>query len=164
MTNLSVICGENEWKNQRHPLAKTERIKHNSLMNVLTALTPKSEVAVLEGGDTLRAAVQKMSHHHFLMIPVLGSEGHYLYSISTGDILFYLTENDMTLKEMETVPLERVPIYRPIMPLKVTASAKEVQRALMAQNYVPMVDERGIFIGIITRKKLVAALSGEEVA
>ncbi|MBQ7243958.1 MAG: CBS domain-containing protein [Bacilli bacterium] len=131
-------------------------------MNILTVLTPKSEVSVLDGGDTLRAAIEKMSHYHFATIPVLSGQGHYLYSISTSDILFYLKENDMTLREMESVPLEVVPIYRPILPLPVTSTEEEVSNALMNQNYVPLVDDKGIFIGIITRKRLVLALSGKK--
>ncbi|MBO5529202.1 MAG: CBS domain-containing protein [Bacilli bacterium] len=134
------------------------------MTNLLKYLIPKAEVDHLDGGDTLRMAIEKMSHHHYTMIPVLGQQGHYLYSISTGDILFYLTQNDLTLRQMESVPLETVPIHRPIMALPATCSEKEVGRALLSQNYVPLVDERGIFIGIITRKRLVSALSGEEEA
>ena len=131
-------------------------------MNLLSCLIPKAQVATLEGGETVRAAVQKMSYHHFTAIPVIGSEGHYLYSISTGDILFYLQENDMTLKQMEDVPLEVIPIHRPLMALSVDASEGEIESALMNQNFIPMVDERGIFIGIVTRKRLVEALAKKE--
>lgn len=125
-------------------------------------MIPKAEVSTLDGGDTLRMAVEKMSHHHYANIPVLGSEGHYLYSISTGDILFYLKSNDMTLREMENVPLSAVPIYRPMMALPATASRQDVSDALLNQNYVPIVDERGIFIGIITRKRAVRAIYKNE--
>ena len=127
-------------------------------MNLLSFLIPKSEVHTLNGGDTLRMAIHKMSHHHYQLIPVIGSEGHYLYSISTGDILFYLQENDMTLKEMEHVAIESVPVYRPLMALPVSASDDDIGKVLTNQNYVPLVDERGIFIGIITRKRYVEAL------
>ena len=130
-------------------------------MNVLSVLIPKAEVATLDGGDTVRAAVMKMSHHHYATIPVLGSQGHYLYSISTGDILFYLQENDMTLKEMEDVPLSSIPIYRPVMALPATSSKDEVTDTLLNQNFTPIVDERGIFIGIVTRRKLVQALKAK---
>ena len=143
-------------------MANLLQIMDNKGMNLLTALIPKAEVAVLDGGDSLRAAIQKMAHHHYANIPVLSGQGHYLYSIATGDILFYLVENDMTLKEMEQVPLEVVPIHRPLMALSVNASEEEVENAVLNQNYVPFVDERGIFIGIITRRGLFQALSRHE--
>ena len=139
-------------------MEKGKEKRHNRGMNLLTALVPKANVSSLDGGDTLRMAIEKMSHHHFATIPVLSSQGHYLYSISTGDILFYLKENDMTLKEMEAVPLSVVPIYRPILALPVTSTEEEIEKALLNNNFVPMVDERGIFIGIITRKGLFAKI------
>ena len=131
-------------------------------MNLLSLLIPKSNVATLDGSDTLRAAVGKMAHHRYSTIPVLGSEGHYLYSISTGDILFYLQEHDPTLHEMEEVPLSVVPIYRPLMALPVTADERIVTEALLSQTFVPMVDERGIFVGIITRRSLTEYLLHKE--
>ncbi len=131
-------------------------------MNLLSLLIPKSSVASLDGDDTLRAAVAKMAHHRYSTIPVLGSEGHYLYSISTGDILFYLQAHDPTLHEMEEVPLSVVPIHRPFTALPVTAEEDVVVEALLSQTFVPMVDERGIFVGIITRKSLTEYLLKKE--
>ena len=104
--------------------------------NCLSALIPKAEVAVIDGGDSLRQAVEKLNHYHYAEVPVLGSEGHYLYSISSSDILAFLQNRELTLREMEAVHL----------------SEETVVKALLGQNYVPMVDEHGIFIGIITRK------------
>ena len=134
----------------------------NRGMNILSLLIPKSAVASLEGDDTLRAAAAKMAHHRYATIPVLSKQGHYLYCISTGDILFYLQEKDLTLREMEEVPLSTVPIYRPLTALPVTASSQTVIDALLNQSFVPMVDERGIFVGIVTRKALAEALLGKK--
>ena len=120
--------------------------------NCLSALIPKAEVAVIDGGDSLRQAVEKLNHYHYAEVPVLGSEGHYLYSISSSDILAFLQNRELTLREMEAVHLSEVPIYRPIVPLPINADEETVVKALLGQNYVPMVDEHGIFIGIITRK------------
>ena len=35
----------------------------------------------------------------------------------------------------------------------------DIKRALLNQNFIPMVDERGIFIGIVTRRRLAQTLS-----
>ncbi len=121
-------------------------------MNVLTLLIPKHDVDVITSGDTLRQAISKMNYHHFQNIPIISEQGHYLYSISSGDLLFYLTEHNLTLKEAEEVSLEVVPVFRQVIPLPITASMEEIRDLLLDQNYVPMVDDKGIFIGIITRK------------
>lgn len=131
-------------------------------MTLLSTLIPKSDVACLDGDDTLRAAVAKMAHHRYATIPVIGSQGHYLYCISTGDILFYLQEHDLTLREMENVSLSVVPIYRPLTALPLTSDEQNIKEALLNQTFVPMVDERGIFVGIITRKSLTQYLLKEK--
>lgn len=131
-------------------------------MNILSAITPKSEVAVLDGNDTLRMAIEKMSQYRYSLLPVIGSQGHYLYSIGTSDILFYLASRDLTIRDMESIPLGSVPIYRPLMALPVTAGEEEVIQALYNQNFVPFVDERGIFIGIVTRRKFFEALTKKD--
>ena len=68
----------------------------------------------------------------------------------------------MTLREMEGVPLSVVPIYRPLTALPLTAEEEAVTSALLNQTFVPMVDERGIFVGIITRKSLTECLLKKE--
>ncbi len=126
-------------------------------MNILTLLIPKQDVDVIDAGDTLRQAVSKMSFHHYQNIPVLSKQGHYLYSISSGDLLFYMAEHGINLIQAEEVPLELVPVFRPVIPLPITASLQEVRTSLLDQNYVPMVDDKGIFVGIITRKRFALA-------
>ena len=49
-------------------------------------------------------------------------------------------------------------------PLGITAGDDEVIDALLQQNFVPIVDDRGCFCGIVTRKSVIAALAGAEVA
>ncbi len=122
-------------------------------MNVLTLLVPKKDVDTITSGDTLRQAVSKLNFHHYADIPVLSEQGHYLYSISAGDMLFYITEKELTLRESESVSIDVVPVHRPARALPVTATVKEIGQVLLEQNYVPLVDERGIFMGIITRKR-----------
>ena len=127
-------------------------------MNYIAGLIPKADVAYLDGTDTIRQAVEKMTFTHYQAMPVLGSQGHYLYSVSANDILCYLHDRTLSLHDMELIPLSDVPIYRPIMALSIAATPKEVEDALMSQNYVSMVDDKGIFIGIITRRSYIEAV------
>lgn len=122
-------------------------------MNVLTLLVPKKDVDTITSGDTLRQAVSKLNFHHYADIPVLSEQGHYLYSISAGDMLFYMAEKELTLRESENVSIDVVPVHRSARALPFTATVKEIGQVLLEQNYVPLVDERGIFMGIITRKR-----------
>ena len=49
-------------------------------------------------------------------------------------------------------------------PLGIAADDDEVIDAVMQQNFVPIVDDRGCFCGIVTRRSVIAALAGAEVS
>ncbi len=121
-------------------------------MNVLSLLILKQDVYVLNENDTLRQAVEKMSHHHYQNIPILSDAGKYINSVSAGDLLTCMAEREIDLRGAEEVPLKDVPIFRPIRPLKITATLNDIRLSLLDQNYVPLIDDQGVFFGIITRK------------
>lgn len=129
---------------------------NNGDMNVLTLLLPKAEVDHIESGDTVRQAISKLNYHHYGALPVLSKQGHYLYSVSTSDLLYFMAERDLSLQEAENVAVDEVPIFRPNPSLPVTASLRDIHLKLLDQNYCPLVDDKGIFVGIITRKGFVS--------
>ena len=57
-------------------------------MNILFFLTPKEDVAHVEETDTMRQVLEKMEHHGYTAIPLLGVEGKYIGTITEGDLLF----------------------------------------------------------------------------
>ena len=44
-------------------------------MNILFFLTPKENVSHVEEDDTFRQALEKMEHHGYTAIPLLGKDG-----------------------------------------------------------------------------------------
>ena len=118
-------------------------------MNILFFLTPKSDVAYIFEDETLRQTVEKMEHRKFSCIPILNKEGKYTGTISEGDLLWgikRLNINITDLKQMEDVSIMAIPrraTYKPVL-----------DRAIN-QNYVPVIDDKGSFIGIITRKEII---------
>lgn len=53
-------------------------------MNILFFLTPKEDVAHVEETDTMRQVLEKMEHHGYTAIPLLGVEGKYIGTITEG--------------------------------------------------------------------------------
>ena len=125
-------------------------------MNVFSLLILKQDVYVLTEGNTVRQAVETMNFHHYQNIPILTQKGCYVNSISSGDLLSFMSKEGIDLREAEQVAVEKVPIYRPIKALSTTASIEEIRDCLLDQNYVPLVDDQGVFFGIITRRRFVA--------
>ena len=64
-------------------------------INVLSLITPKKQVAYLDDKMSLRQALEKMKAHGYAAIPLLKENtGEYLGTISEGDLLWYIVENE----------------------------------------------------------------------
>lgn len=125
-------------------------------MNILFFLTPKSEVAYIFEDETLRQTVEKMEHRKFSCIPILNMEGKYTGTISEGDLLWGIKRlNISDNKAMENVPIMAIPRRATYKPVHADAAMEDLLDRAINQNYVPVVDDHGFFIGIITRKEII---------
>ena len=127
-------------------------------MNILFFLTPKSDVAYIFEDETLRQTVEKMEHRKFSCIPILNKEGKYTGTISEGDLLWgikRLNINSTDLKQMEDVSIMAIPRRATYKPVHADADMEDLLDRAINQNYVPVIDDKGSFIGIITRKEII---------
>ena len=127
-------------------------------MNILFFVTPKSAVAYIFEDETLRQTVEKMEHRKFSCIPILNKEGQYTGTISEGDLLWgikLLNINSTDLKEMENVSIMAIPRRATYKPVHADADMEDLLDRAINQNYVPVIDDKGSFIGIITRKEII---------
>ena len=127
-------------------------------MNILFFLTPKSDVAYIFEDETLRQPVEKMEHRKFSCIPILNKEGKYTGTISEGDLLWgikRLNINITDLKQMEDVSIMAIPRRATYKPVHADADMENLLDRAINQNYVPVIDDKGSFIGIITRKEII---------
>ena len=127
-------------------------------MNILFFLAPKSDVAYIFEDETLRQTVEKMEHRKFSCIPILNKEGKYTGTISEGDLLWgikRLNINITDLKQMEDVSIMAIPRRATYKPVHADADMEDLLDRAINQNYVPVIDDKGSFIGIITRKEII---------
>ncbi len=129
-------------------------------MNIAFFLIPKAQVACLYETYTMRQALEKMRYYGYTAIPVLREDGQYVGTVSEGDFLWYIVEDrskDMTndMKTMEHTLLMEVLGKDKNPPVNITTSVEELLNQVMRQNFVPVVDDKGIFIGIVTRKDII---------
>lgn len=122
-------------------------------MNILFFMTPKSEITYVFETDTILQALRKMDSHHFGSIPIIQEKtGKYLGTLTEGDILWDLKNNyDLDLKATGDKPLCRIRRKRDYTPVNITARIEDILQMAICQNFVPVVDDTGAFIGIITR-------------
>ena len=123
-------------------------------MNILFFLTPKSEVAYIFEDETLRQTVEKMEHRKFSCIPLLSKDGRYTGTISEGDLLWGIKRMHLTdIKDMEDVSIMAIPRRATYKPVHADADMEDLLDRAINQNYVPVIDDQGYFIGSITRKE-----------
>ena len=123
-------------------------------LNVLLLLTPKKQVSYLEENTNVRQALEKMRAHGYMAIPVLSKTGEYLGSISEGDLLWNIVDEEMDEEYMEETSIMEI-IRKDYMPaVKVNVKSNELLQMITIQNYVPIVDDRNILMGIVTRRRV----------
>ena len=128
----------------------------NTKVNILFFLTPKSDVAYIFENETLRQTLEKMEHRKFSCIPLLSLDGKYKGSISEGDLLWGMkTLNVPGLKEAESISIMAIPRRATYKAVHADSDMEDLLDKAINQNYVPVVDDQGYFIGIITRKEII---------
>ena len=132
-------------------------------MNIASFLLPKAEVAYLRDDMTLRQGLEKLRRSGFTAIPVIDIEDRYVGVISVGDFLWNILAYNQSLESITLKSLEYMTVRDFIQSGKVrsaridTAMENLLEQA-KNQNFVPVIDDRKRFIGIITRKDLIQYL------
>ena len=125
-------------------------------MNVLFFLKPKGELAYLYDDCTLRQGVEKLERSGFTAIPIINRKGEYIGTITEGDILWTLKNKfALDLRMAEDVPIQTVKRRMRFEPISIDANMEDLVSKAMNQNFVPVIDDKRIFIGIVTRKDII---------
>ncbi|MEG2213739.1 MAG: CBS domain-containing protein [Clostridiales bacterium] len=125
-------------------------------MNILFFLTPKTDVAYIYDDFTLRQVLEKMENSSYTAIPMISRQGEYVGTLTEGDLLWGIKNQfNLDLKKAEGVKISTIPRHMDNKPVYVTADTDDVVSKAVEQNFVPVIDDRGIFIGIITRKNII---------
>lgn len=134
-------------------------------MNVISLLTPKAQVAFVYEDVTIRQGLEKLRVHGYTAIPVLSREGRYVGTVSEGDFLWsILGRKDNSLSAQERLPLASLlrPGFNPAVRVDVTL--EELLERAMQQSFIPVVDDRGAFAGIVTRQNIIRKLMASRAA
>lgn len=125
-------------------------------MNVLMLLKPKKDVAFIYENNSIRQGLTKMRTHGYSAIPVLDDEGKYVGSVSDADFLWHLIDmGSASLKDQEKHYIRDI-MRKDFSPaVKINVTMEELLDQAMRQNYVCVTDDRGVFIGIVTRRDII---------
>ena len=124
--------------------------------NILFFLTPKAMCAYLYDDFTIRQAVEKMEAAGYAAIPILSRRGEYRGTLTEGDLLWAMKNMCcMDMRQAEARRIMEIPRRKDNLPVRVTASMHDLVERASHQNFVPVVDDYGAFIGLITRKAII---------
>lgn len=126
------------------------------MRNILFFLTPKAMCAHLMDDYTVRQALEKMETTGYAALPILNKRGEYCGTLTEGDLLWALKHLcNMDMKQAQSHRIMEFPHRRDNVPVKVNTPMYELVEQVAEQNFVPVVDDKSAFIGIITRRAIV---------
>ena len=99
-------------------------------MNILFFLTPKALCSYIDDGCTLRQAMERMENSGYTALPVLDKDGGYCGVLTEGDLLWAVKR------------------------LCVDTRIEDLVLVAADQNFVPVIDDKNAFIGIVTRSSI----------
>ena len=127
--------------------------------NILFFLLPKAMCAYLYDDYTIRQALEKMEVAHYAALPILNRRGEYRGTLKEGDLLWAMKNMCyMDMRQAEARRIMEIPHRKDNVPVRVTTSMQELVDRATVQNFVPVVDDKDTFIGIITRRAIIKYL------
>lgn len=125
-------------------------------MNIAFFLIPKKDIVYLKENATMRQALERMEYHSYTAVPLINSEGKYVGTITEGDLLWKLKNTPgLTFQNTEDIFLSEVEQHVQNMPVTIDAQIEDLISRAVMQNFVPVVDDHQIFIGIVRRREMI---------
>jgi CBS domain-containing protein len=124
--------------------------------NILFFLTPKAMCAFVYDDFTIRQALEKMESAGYAALPILSKRGEYRGTLTEGDLLWALKNMCyMDMRQAEARRIMEINRRRDNIPVRVTTGMHDLVQRASSQNFVPVVDDKDAFIGIVTRSAIV---------
>ncbi|NLP44505.1 MAG: CBS domain-containing protein [Peptococcaceae bacterium] len=125
-------------------------------MNIAFFLTPKKDVIYLKSNSTMRQALEKMEFHGYSAVPIVDSKGHYIGTLTEGDLLWKLKNTpNLTFENTEKIRIDEIQQHTQNTPVSINAKINDLISRAIHQNFVPVTDDQGVFIGIVRRREII---------
>ena len=124
--------------------------------NILFFLTPKALCDFLYDDYTMRQALEKMETAGYAALPILNRRGEYRGTLTEGDLMWGLKNMCyMDIRQAEAHRIMEISRRKDYIPVRVTTPMQDLVERASTQNFIPVVDDKDTFIGIITRSSII---------
>lgn len=124
--------------------------------NILFFLTPKAMCAFLHDDYTIRQALEKMESVGYSALPILNKRGEYRGTLTEGDLLWAMKNMCyMDIRQAESRRIMEIDRRKDYLSVRVTTTMQDLVHRASTQNFVPVVDDKDTFIGLVTRRAII---------
>lgn len=129
-------------------------------MNIASFILPKSEVVYLRDNMTIRQGLEKLRRSSYTAVPVIDTEDRYVGVVGVGDFLWSILDSNeqlenVTMKNVEQMIIRDVIQHGRVKPVCIDTNMEQLLGQAQVQNFVPVIDDRSVFIGIVTRSDII---------
>ncbi|MEW4370099.1 CBS domain-containing protein [Paenibacillus kandeliae] len=125
-------------------------------MQISHFLLPKEQVTYISSSVTMLEALEVLERHPYSAIPIINEQGHYVGTLSEGDLLWKLKNSfNLDFEGMRHVPISDIQRRVKNESVVITADMEDMLSRAADQNFVPVTDNDGLFLGIIRRKDII---------
>ena len=129
--------------------------------NILFFLIPKAMCNYLFDDFTLRQALERMESSGFAALPILNKRGEYRGTLTEGDLLWAIKNMCyMDMRQAEAHRIMEISRRKDNIPVRVTTTMHDLISRASTQNFVPVVDDKDAFIGIVPRSAIIRSCMG----
>ena len=125
-------------------------------MNIAFFLTPKNEVVYEKPSSTMRQALERMEYHRYSAVPVVSETGTYVGTLTEGDLLWKIKNTpNLSFNETNKILIEDIPRHICNKAVLINSDIESLISLSKDQNFIPVVDDNDVFIGIIKRSDII---------
>ena len=127
--------------------------------SILFLLKPKGQICFLKYNWSLRQGLEKMKYYGYTAVPVIDCEGKYKGTVTEGDFLWHmLKKGETTVYDAENDHVSDIVRLQFNPAVNAYCGISILVERIMNQNFVPVVDDQNVLMGIITRQDVMKYL------
>ncbi len=125
-------------------------------MEISAFLLPKDQVAFITSSISMLEAMQQLEQHYYSAIPIIDEDNKYVGTLAEGDLLWKLKNTEgLSFENMSEVKVSDIQRHVHNESVEINAQMEDMLTLAADQNFVPVVDSTGVFLGIIRRKDII---------